>query len=156
MGSEGEQQRDLALVGFIARPLRQNALVGAVECDDEVILGERVGRELTGAVSGAVVAAACERVDRALISVLADVPISGAGTARDDAAAESAFLHQLAEDDLCHRGAADVACAHEDDAKRVRIGHCSIIDQETDAVSAVSCTEASVHQLCTHRGQRRQ
>ena len=61
----------------------------AVERDDEVVVGERVGGELAGAMRGAVVSAAVQGVERALVGPLADVPVAGARAARDDARAEA-------------------------------------------------------------------
>ena len=55
--------------------------MAAVEGDDQVVVGEvRVG-ELAGAVPGAVVAAALQRLEGALIGALADVPVAGARAA---------------------------------------------------------------------------
>ena len=68
-------------------PTPQDALVAAVERDDEVAVREVGRRELASAVLRAVVPAALERVDRALIGAFADVPVAGAGAGRADAIA---------------------------------------------------------------------
>lgn len=45
---ETEQEVDLGAVGFGRRPRAKDAVVAAVECDDEVVLGKSVGVELLG------------------------------------------------------------------------------------------------------------
>src|SRR5688572_14348715 len=86
---ERHQQRDLVGVGLAARPAPQDALVAAVERDDEVAAREVAVGELPGAVVRAVVAGAVERVDRPLVRALADMPVARAGARRGDPGAEA-------------------------------------------------------------------
>ncbi|CAH0143482.1 hypothetical protein SRABI121_01067 [Microbacterium sp. Bi121] len=75
----------------------------AVERDDEVVLEEGCRGELPGAMSRTVVPATLERLQRALVRAFADVPLAGAGAARDDQRAQSLMLGEVAEDRLGHR-----------------------------------------------------
>ena len=86
------QQEDLALIVFRAGPGAQDALVRAVERDDQVVLGERRCAELLGAMQRSVEAAPAEGVEGALVGALADVPVAGSCASRDDARAEPALL----------------------------------------------------------------
>ena len=114
---ERHQQRDLVGVRLRARPAPQDALVTAVERDDEVVVGEVRVRELPSAVPCLRRSRDVERIDRALIGTFADVPVAGAGAGRGDAVARPAASANSAEHDLRHRRAADVARAHEHDAE---------------------------------------
>ncbi len=101
--------------------------MGAVERDDEIVVGERRGGELAGAVLRAVVAASGQRVDRAVVGPLAEMPVAGSRTTRDDARAESLPFGEVAEDDLGHGRAADVPRADEDHAEGIRGCHTYIL-----------------------------
>ena len=82
---------------------------------DEVAVGEVVVRELARAMLRAVVAAALEGFDRALVGGFADVPVAGAGAGRDHARTEARGIRELPEHHLRHRRPADVAGADEHD-----------------------------------------
>ncbi len=94
----------------------------AVEGDDQVVAGEVRVRELPSTVSCPVIAVAVQRVDRALVGPLADVPVTGAGAGRGDAVAETRGIREPPEDDVRHRRAADVAGAHEHDVEGLHGG----------------------------------
>ena len=94
---ERHEQSDLVGVGLVARPSAQDALVAAVERDHQVVAREVGVRELAGAVAVAVVPVPFERVDRALIGALADVPVTGPGARRGDAVTEARGIREPAE-----------------------------------------------------------
>ena len=89
------------------------------------LCGEVGVRELPRAVARAVVAAALERVDRALVGAFADVPVARAGARRARRGARGPRHPRTRGTRPGHRRPADVAGAHEHDAEGAssRRGH---------------------------------
>src|SRR5699024_35815 len=107
-----------------------DALVRAVEGDDQIVLREGGEGELLRAMLRAVVATAGEGIERAMIGPFAEMPVTRSGAARHDPRAESLSLREIAEHHLCHRRAADVPRAHEDHAEGIRGCHRPILPVE--------------------------
>src|SRR5690606_23161925 len=116
-----------ALVVLRPRPGAQNALVRAIEGDDQVVVGEGGRTELPRPMLRPVVAVTFERLQSAVVRALAEVPVAGSSAARHHARAEAVLLRERTEHDFGHGRAADVARADEDDAEGIRAGHTTIV-----------------------------
>ena len=73
--------------------------------------------QLGGAVGGAVVASAAQFGDGALVRALAHVPAAEAARGGTGGEIEHVVFHGVADNDLGHGGAADIAGANKDEVQ---------------------------------------
>ena len=90
--------------------------VGGVHGEDQVAFRQPGRVELAGAVRLAVVAVAGELPSRGGVHARADVPVAGACAVHEHRAGQAGLGQLVAQHDLGHRGAADVAEADAADA----------------------------------------
>ena len=91
----------------------EQASTGGLDLLQDVVesaatLREPVGIELTGTVRRPVIPAAAQRSQRPPISLLADVPVAGAGRVNFHTVIEPGCLGKATKDELGHRRPADV------------------------------------------------